>query len=119
MFSLWLSANRMRHILQPAPTISKGNHMTILEQMQLDAHKCNLRAQAVWGKGFKYIPDPNAEKPIHPNKIDITSDIKKNIILWYISGKSRARGLKELDVKEHIYRKIVNDFKNGYYDNQL
>ena len=84
--------------------------MNVLEQMKKDAQKCNERAKSVWGGGFSYIPY-NQQQGHNPRKLVIPKELRKAVVLWYLSGKSRKDGLVALNIKEHSYRKIINEYK--------
>ena len=84
--------------------------MTLLERMKADAHQCNQRAHSVWGKGFTHIPSKNSGKT-DPRILAIPDDLRQKVIQWYTAGKSRKEGLEFFGIKEHMYRKIINEFK--------
>jgi len=86
--------------------------VTELNRMMKDAERCNERARKVYGNGANYIP-PGGINRTSPKKIVIPEDLKKAVILWYNSGKSRKMGVVALDVKEHIFRKIVAESKEA------
>ena len=60
-----------------------------------------------------YIKEAGGISRTSPKKIVIPEDLKKAVILWYNSGKSRKMGVVALDVKEHIFRRIVAESKEA------
>ena len=84
--------------------------MNVLEQMKKDAKKCNERAKSVWGVTKISAPYTPIQGD-NPRKLVIPKELRKSVVLWYLSGKSRKDGIVALNIKEHSYRKIIDEYK--------